>query len=102
LEELAIKGAVVGGCDVGSFVYRSSGNPVTAYAQEEPPEREATCHANHNPMAGTRSDFPHFVVRSPGRLFIDYKFECLLGVGHFTPLEATDKFAAAIKERLKG
>ena len=32
---------------------------------------------------------------------MDYKIERLLGVGHFTPLEATDNFAAAIKERLK-
>jgi hypothetical protein len=33
--------------------------------------------------------------------FVDYKLKCVLGVGHFTALEATDEFAAAIKERLK-
>ena len=32
--------------------------------------------------------------------FTNYKFEKLSGVGHFTPLEATEKFAAAIVERL--
>jgi pimeloyl-ACP methyl ester carboxylesterase len=33
--------------------------------------------------------------------FTNYKFERLSGVGHFTPLEATEKFAAAIIERLE-
>jgi len=31
----------------------------------------------------------------------NYKFERLSGVGRFTPLEATEKFAAAIIERLE-
>jgi len=32
--------------------------------------------------------------------FEDYSLERLSGNGHFTPLEATDRFAEAIKQRL--
>jgi pimeloyl-ACP methyl ester carboxylesterase len=32
--------------------------------------------------------------------FTDLRFQQLTGAGHFTPLEATDTFAAAIRERL--
>jgi pimeloyl-ACP methyl ester carboxylesterase len=33
--------------------------------------------------------------------FQDYTLERLGGIGHFTPLEATDRFAEAIKQRLR-
>ena len=82
--------------------HRCSGNPGYGLCPGKTTGTiEAACHANHDPMAGTRSDFPHSVSDRLDDFFVDYKLERLPGVGHFTPLEATDKFAAAIKARIK-
>ncbi len=90
----------------GSFTaslmwYRSSGNPVAAYAGEIPPqstERLAVpttiLWQEHDPI------FPFHWSDRIDEFFLDYRLEPLTGVGHFTPLEAAEKFAAAIKDRL--
>jgi Carboxypeptidase regulatory-like domain len=82
--------------------YRSSGNPVTAYAKEErpnPSDRLATptiiLWQEHDPI------FPIAWADQLDHFLASYKFERLSGVGHFTPLEATEKFAAAIIECLE-
>jgi pimeloyl-ACP methyl ester carboxylesterase len=82
--------------------YRSSGNPVTAYTHEEwpaPSDRLATpttiLWQEHDPI------FPISWADQLDHFFTHYKFEKLSGVGHFTPLESTEKFAAAIIERLE-
>jgi pimeloyl-ACP methyl ester carboxylesterase len=81
--------------------YRSSGNPVTAYAQEVRPdksERLATpttvLWQEHDPI------FPFSWSDRLADFFSDYRFERLPGVGHFTPLEATEKFAMEVRERI--
>ena len=102
LDHLAEMYSKPGAFTASMMWYRSSGNPVTAYAQEEPPERSKRL-ATPTTILWQEHD-PIFPIRWSDRLddfFIDYKIERLLGVGHFTPLEATDKFAAAIKERLQ-
>jgi pimeloyl-ACP methyl ester carboxylesterase len=90
----------------GAFIasvnwYRSSGNPVTAYAAEtkpSPSERLAT------PTTILWQDqdaiFPYRWSDQLDAFFRDYTLERLRGIGHFTPLEATDRFAEAIKQRL--
>jgi len=82
--------------------YRSSGNPVDAYTQEVVPEKSkrqttpiTVLWQEHDPI------FPLAWSDRIGEFFTDFKLEKLPGVGHFTPLEATDKFAAAIRERLQ-
>ena len=81
--------------------YRSSGNPVTAYAAEVAP-----CKADRLSTPASILWQEHdaiFPLHWSDRLedfFSDYTLEPLMGVGHFTPLEATDKFAAAIRNRL--
>jgi pimeloyl-ACP methyl ester carboxylesterase len=91
----------------GSFVasimwYRSSSNPVTAYAREETPatgDRLSTptrvLWQEHDPI------FPLAWSDRLGDFFTDHRLDRLPGVGHFTPLEATDTFAAAIREFLR-
>jgi len=90
----------------GAFIasvnwYRSSGNPVTAYAAETKPspgERLAT------PTTILWQDqdaiFPYRWSDQLDAFFQNYTLERLSGIGHFTPLEATDRFAEAIKQRL--
>jgi pimeloyl-ACP methyl ester carboxylesterase len=92
----------------GSFVasimwYRSSGNPVTHYAQEKAPERNDRLSTplrvlwqEHDPI------FPLAWADRLDDFFTDYRFELLPGVGHFTPLEAPKAFANAIREFLAG
>jgi pimeloyl-ACP methyl ester carboxylesterase len=92
----------------GAFIasimwYRSSGNPVTSYAQEETPERDDRL-ATPIKVLWQEHD-PIFPIAWADRLddfFTDHHFESLPGVGHFTPLEATGGFAAAIREFLTG
>jgi pimeloyl-ACP methyl ester carboxylesterase len=92
----------------GAFVasinwYRtSSSNPVTAFATETKPspvERLAipatVLWEDHDPI------FPFEWSDQLHAFFQDYTLERLSGIGHFTPLEATDRFAEAIKRRLK-
>ena len=90
----------------GAFIasvnwYRSSSNPVTAYAAESRPspgKRLATpttiLWQDQDPI------FPYRWSNQLGAFFEDYSLERLSGTGHFTPLEATDRFAEAIKQRL--
>jgi pimeloyl-ACP methyl ester carboxylesterase len=90
----------------GAFIasvnwYRSSSNPVTAYAAEiepSPSERLAT------PTTILWQDqdaiFPYRWSDRLDAFFKDYNLERLERVGHFTPLEATSRFAEAIKQRL--
>ncbi len=90
----------------GAFVasinwYRASGNPVAAYAAEarpSPADRLAT------PTTILWQDrdaiFPYRWSDQLDAFFQDYTLERLSGIGHFTPLEATDRFAEAIKQRL--
>jgi pimeloyl-ACP methyl ester carboxylesterase len=92
----------------GAFVasiswYRtSSSNPVTAFATETKPspvERLAipatVLWQDHDPI------FPFEWSDQLHAYFQDYTLERLSGIGHFTPLEATDRFAEAIKQRLR-
>ncbi len=81
--------------------YRSSGNPVTAYAAEVPPGKAQRL-ATPTSILWQEHDaiFPFHWSDRLDDFFSNYALEPLLGVGHFTPLEATDKFAAAIKTRL--
>jgi pimeloyl-ACP methyl ester carboxylesterase len=44
--------------------------------------------------------FPYHWSDQLDAFFQDYTLERLSGIGHFTPLEATDRFAEAIKQRL--
>lgn len=90
----------------GAFIasvnwYRSPSNPVTAYAAEiepSPSERLAT------PTTILWQDqdaiFPYRWSDRLDAFFKDYNLERLERVGHFTPLEATSRFAEAIKQRL--
>lgn len=80
--------------------YRSSSNPVTAYANETVPALEDRLRTpttilwqEHDPI------FPLAWSDRLDDFFIDYTFTRLEGVGHFTPLEATEHFVTAIKER---
>jgi pimeloyl-ACP methyl ester carboxylesterase len=92
----------------GAFVasinwYRtSSSNPVTAFATEtkpSPAERLATpttvLWEDQDPI------FPYEWSDQLDAFFQNYTLERLSGSGHFTPLEATDRFAEAIKQRLR-
>jgi pimeloyl-ACP methyl ester carboxylesterase len=92
----------------GAFVasinwYRaSSSNPVTAFATETKPspgQRLATpttvLWEDQDPI------FPFEWSDQLDAFFLDYTLERLSGIGHFTPLEATDRFAEAIKWRLR-
>ena len=91
----------------GSFIasimwYRSSGDPVTQYAQEKAPGRSdrlltptTVLWQEHDPI------FPLAWSDRLDDFLADYRFERLDGVGHFTILEASEKFAAAIRERLE-
>src|SRR5215467_3123878 len=80
---------------------RSSGNPVTAYAGETKPspgERLTTpttiLWQDQDPI------FPYQWSDQLDAFFQDYTLTRLSGIGHFTPLEATDRFAEAIKQRV--
>jgi pimeloyl-ACP methyl ester carboxylesterase len=44
--------------------------------------------------------FPYRCSDQLDAFFENYSLERLSGIGHFTPLEATDRFAEAIKQRL--
>lgn len=91
----------------GAFVaslmwYRSSGNPVTAYTQETTPAPSDRL-AVPTTILWQEND-PIFPISWSDRLddfFSDYRFERLSRVGHFTPLEATDRFVSAIRERTR-
>ena len=92
----------------GAFVaaaqwYRSSGNPVTAYAAETAPPLERRL-ATPATILWQEHDaiFPLAWSDRLDAFFTDYTYAELRGVGHYTPLEATEQFAEAILQRLKG
>jgi pimeloyl-ACP methyl ester carboxylesterase len=101
LDHLTERYSALGAFTASMMWYRSSSNPVTAYASEQPPpptERLSTPASvlwqEHDPI------FPYAWSDHLSKFFTDYTLERLDGVGHFTPLEATDRFAAAIQARL--
>ena len=74
---------------------------MTAYARETKPspgERLAT----QTTILRQDQDaiFPYRWSDQLDAFFQNYTLERLSGIGHFTPLEATDRFAEAIKQRL--
>jgi hypothetical protein len=76
--------------------YRASGNPVTAYAQEEPPERSNRL-ATPTTILWQEHD-PIFPIRWSDRLhefFIDYKFERRIGTARQKQLHHFDLSPAA-------
>jgi pimeloyl-ACP methyl ester carboxylesterase len=83
--------------------YRSLGNPVTAYAQEEIP---AASERLTTPTTILWQEFDAIFPRAFSdrldKFFTNYELELLDGVGHFTPIEAADRFAQVIKNRLGG
>lgn len=82
--------------------YRSSGNPVTAYATETAPAK-ANRLATPTTILWQETD-PIFPVAWSDRLsdfFVNYTLYRLPGVGHFTPLEATETFASEVLKALK-
>ena len=81
--------------------YRCSSNPVTAYTSETAP---APADRLAVPTTVLWQEFDPIFPRSwsdrLNEFFVDVTLEPLAGVGHYTPLEAPDEFAAAIKKRL--
>ncbi len=81
--------------------YRSSSSPDVAYVAEIAPERVDRISI---PTTVLWQEFdPIFPREWSDRLdefFADVSLEMLNGVGHFTPLEAPDRIASAIKKRL--
>jgi pimeloyl-ACP methyl ester carboxylesterase len=78
--------------------YRAgSGGVASALAETEPDERIATpttvLWQEHDPL------FPRAWADRLNAFFSDFELRPLDGVGHFTPLEAPEAFAAAIRER---
>jgi pimeloyl-ACP methyl ester carboxylesterase len=90
----------------GAFIasvnwYRSSSNPVTAYAAEiEPSPSERLAMPTTILWQDQDAIFPYRWSDRLDAFFKDYNLERLERVGHFTPLEATSRFAEAIKQRL--
>jgi pimeloyl-ACP methyl ester carboxylesterase len=81
--------------------YRTSSSPDTAYVAEAAPEPAGRI---GTPTTVLWQEFdPIFPRQWSDRLdefFADVSLEMLDGVGHYTPLEAPDRFASAIKKRL--
>jgi pimeloyl-ACP methyl ester carboxylesterase len=80
--------------------YRSSSNPVKAYANETVPAPEDRL-STPTTILWQEHD-PIFPLAWSDRLddfFADHTFIALDEVGHFTPLEATGHFVTAIKQR---
>jgi pimeloyl-ACP methyl ester carboxylesterase len=83
--------------------YRTSSSPDAAYVAEiapKPSDRIST------PTTVLWQEFdPIFPTEWSDRLdefFTDVSLERLNGIGHYTPLEAPDRFASAIKKQLAG
>jgi pimeloyl-ACP methyl ester carboxylesterase len=92
----------------GAFVasinwYRtSSSNPVTAFATETKPSPAERLAAPATVLWEDQDPiFPFEWSDHLDAFFQDYTLERLSGIGHFTLLEATDRFAEAIKRRLR-
>lgn len=89
----------------GAFIaaaqwYRSSSNPVTAYATETTPAPQDRLTTPASVLRQTcDAIFPDTWSDRLQEFFTDYTLEKLPWVGHFTPLEATQTFAEAIRYR---
>jgi pimeloyl-ACP methyl ester carboxylesterase len=86
----------------GSGHYRTNwNNPVTFYANETTPPKKKRI---TTPTSILWAEFdPCFPLSWADRLddfFTDWKMETLKGCGHFTPIEAPDRWAVAVKEHL--
>jgi pimeloyl-ACP methyl ester carboxylesterase len=81
--------------------YHTSSSPDAAYVAETAPERAGRL---STPTTVLWQEFdPIFPTQWSDRLdefFADVSLEMLDGVGHFTPMEAPDRFASAIKQRI--
>jgi pimeloyl-ACP methyl ester carboxylesterase len=92
----------------GAFIasvnwYRSSSNPVTAYAAEtKPSARDRLATPTTILWQDQDAIFPYRWSDRLDDFFQNYTLERLNGIGHFTPLEAPNRFAQAIKQRLAG
>jgi pimeloyl-ACP methyl ester carboxylesterase len=86
----------------GSGHYRTNwNNPVTFYANEVTPPKEKRI-STPTTILWAECD-PCFPLSWADRLddfFTNYKMETLHGSGHFTPIEATNRWAVAVKEHL--
>jgi pimeloyl-ACP methyl ester carboxylesterase len=91
----------------GAFIasinwYRTSSNPVTAFATETKPRRDRRLAVPTTVLWEDQDPiFPYEWSKWLDDFFADYTLERLSGIGHFTPLEATDRFVKAIKQRLE-
>jgi pimeloyl-ACP methyl ester carboxylesterase len=91
----------------GAFVasinwYRTSSNPVTAFATETRPPRHQRLTVPTTVLWEEQDPiFPYEWSNRLDDFFADYTLERLSGVGHFTPLEAADRFVNAVKHRLE-
>jgi pimeloyl-ACP methyl ester carboxylesterase len=89
----------------GAFIasvnwYRTSSNPVTAYAAEADLAASPLTIPTTILWQDQDAIFPYCWSDRLDAFFKDYTLERLHGIGHFTPLEATDRFAEAIRCRL--
>ena len=98
LDRLAKRYSVPGAFSASMMWYRSSSNPVNAYVNEKTPEKPNRL---STPTTILWQEYdPIFPIVWSDRIdefFANYTLEKLAGVGHFTPLEATERFALAIK-----
>jgi pimeloyl-ACP methyl ester carboxylesterase len=113
IDELGLEPAVIVGYDVGysppgAFTasvgwYHSSSSPDIAYVAEIAPEPAGRI---DTPTTVLWQEFDAIFPREwSDRLdefFTDVSLEMLDGVGHYTPLEAPDRLARAVKKRLAG
>jgi pimeloyl-ACP methyl ester carboxylesterase len=92
----------------GAFIvaaqwYRSSSNPVTAYAAETVPSPDDRLKTPASVLwQACDPIFPEGWSDRLDDFFSDYILESLPRTGHFTPLEATEIFARAILHRTEG
>ena len=98
LDRLVKSYSVPGAFSTSRLWYRSSSNPVNAYVNEKVPEKPNRLSTpatilwqEHDPI------FPIVWSDRIDEFFANYTLEKLPGVGHFTPLEATERFASAIR-----
>jgi pimeloyl-ACP methyl ester carboxylesterase len=103
LDHLTFRYSKPGAFIASTMWYRSTGNPVTSSMREQVPDRDERLSTptrvlwqEHDPI------FPLAWADRLDDFFTDCRFECLEGVGHFTPIEATERFAGAIRQFLGG
>jgi pimeloyl-ACP methyl ester carboxylesterase len=81
--------------------YRSSSSPVRAHITETAPSASDRLKVPTTVLWQELDPlFPESWSDRLSEFFTDYRLERLVGVGHYTPLEAPEAFAAAIERRL--